>query len=99
MLALGLAGNGLGCAGAACPAGVVDVPTPPPAPLPEEPQTPPTAGMIWIAGYWHYGPSPAPIWVWVPGHWMTAPEGQRWVAAKTVAGDKQYRYHPGGFCR
>lgn len=87
------------CAGASCPGGVVDVPTRPPPPLPEEPQTPPTENMTWIAGYWHYGPSPEAIWVWVPGHWTTAPKGERWIAAKTTEGDKQYRYQPGGFCR
>ena len=91
--------SGLGCAGAVCPGGVVEVPTRPPTPLPEEPQTPPAPNMTWIGGHWHYGPSPEPIWVWLPGHWMTAPEGKTYVPARTVEGDKTYRFHPGGFCR
>lgn len=79
----------------------MEVPTRPPSPLPEEPQTAPTAGMVWIAGYWSYGPTPQPIWTWIPGHWLTAPEGERWVAARTTGepGDARYRFQPGAFCK
>ncbi|MBK8255779.1 MAG: YXWGXW repeat-containing protein [Polyangiaceae bacterium] len=40
----------------------------PPAPLPEMAQTPPTAGMVWIPGCWHWDGSG---YVWLPGHWET----------------------------
>jgi hypothetical protein len=57
--------------------------------------------MTWIAGYWSYSATPEPLWTWIPGHHLTAPAGQRWVAAKTEPGGsgQRYRYHPGGFCR
>lgn len=57
---------------------VLGVPTPPPAPHEEIVTSPPTEGMSWIGGEWHWD---GVRWVWVPGHWLTPPAGTRWIPA------------------
>jgi hypothetical protein len=56
---------------AACVAGAPDATRPPmPAPLPEWKTGPPTPGLVWLAGHWHWDDA---RWVWVPGHWESPP--------------------------
>ncbi len=68
----------------------------PPAPRVEVYGAPPTAGEVWIGGYWN--------WVggrheWVPGHWAPGKPGYHWVAhAWTREGDG-WRMRPGHWAR
>lgn len=42
----------------------------PPAPLPEIKSGPPTPGLVWVAGAWHWDGA---AYVWIPGHWESPP--------------------------
>lgn len=65
------------------PRTVVEVPTRPPAPLPEAITAPPADGMDWIHGAWGWD---GVRWVWVPGHWATPPKpGVRWFPGEIRA--------------
>jgi hypothetical protein len=61
------------------PRSVAWAPAAPPEALPEEQPTPPTPGMTWVAGYWHWD---SLRYVWIPGRWVTPPPGQRWYPAE-----------------
>jgi hypothetical protein len=57
----------------ACVAGAPDRPPglpEPPALLPEFRSAPPTPGMVWIPGAWHWD---GIAYVWVPGRWESPP--------------------------
>jgi len=57
----------------ACVAGAPDRPggvPEPPAPLPEIQSAPPTPGMVWVPGAWHWD---GVTHVWLPGRWESPP--------------------------
>jgi hypothetical protein len=57
----------------ACVGRAPDRPTrgePPPAPLPEIRSGPPTPGLVWVPGEWHWD---GVKYVWLPGHWESPP--------------------------
>lgn len=75
------------------PRGVV-VNGPPPPPIQEVRSAPPSAGAIWVDGYWHWTGAQ---YAWIPGHWENAPPGQRWYAPSYSAADGAYFYRQGGW--
>lgn len=63
----------LAVAACACVGRAPDSPAngePPPAPLPEVRSGPPTPGMVWVPGAWHWDGA---RYVWVPGRWESPP--------------------------
>jgi len=90
------AGGASGCVATASnptPRGVM-VNGPPPAPLPEDRPAPPTAGAIWVNGYWHWTGAQ---YTWIPGHWENAPPGQSWYGPRYVSSEGAFFYQPGGW--
>ena len=76
------------------PRGVV-VSGPPPAPIPEQPQTPPPSPTaMWVAGYWHWT---GMQYAWIPGHWENGPPGTTWAAPRYMASEGAYLYEAGGW--
>jgi len=55
---------------------VIVVDSPPPAPRTEAPPAPPSAGVVWVPGYWGWNNGQ---YDWVAGHWETARSGYAWV--------------------
>lgn len=80
MLAALLSFGILGCAGRAAAdpvvvqTEVVEVPTPPPAPVVENVVVV-RPGYFWARGHWYW----TGRWTWRPGYWAVARPGYRWV--------------------
>ena len=65
---------------------------PPALPVYEQPPCP-SAGYIWVPGYWAYGPEG---YFWVPGTWALAPEpGLLWTPGYWGWGNGVYLWHAG----
>lgn len=68
-------------------------PSQPPTVRAETPGAPPVAGLVWVAGYWHYAGSQ---WVWVPGRWARPPQsGATWRPHVWVQENGKIRLDPG----
>ena len=65
-----------------------------PPPLPVYVQPPcPEPGLMWVPGYWAYGPEG---YYWVPGAWVPAPyEGALWTPPYWGWDGGLYMFHPG----
>ena len=75
------------------PARAVYVPGPPPKPLGDVPSGPPSQGLVWIAGYWHWN---GVHYVWIPGHWEAPPAaGSAWVPPSYGKADGRHVYETG----
>ena len=73
---------------AVAPGAEVDVNGPPPdappagAVVETDTTVAPAPGMIWVTGYWGWGPAG---WVWVGGHWGRPPHpGAIWIGPRYV---------------
>ncbi|HEX8713817.1 MAG TPA: hypothetical protein VF730_18225 [Terracidiphilus sp.] len=65
---------------------------PPPLLVYDQPPCP-DPGLIWIPGYWAYGPDG---YFWVPGAWVPAPfVGALWTPGYWGWDDGMYYWHPG----
>jgi WXXGXW repeat (2 copies) len=65
---------------------------PPPLPVYEQPPCP-DPGLMWVPGYWAYGPDG---YYWVPGAWVPAPyEGALWTPGYWGWDAGFYAWHPG----
>jgi hypothetical protein len=65
---------------------------PPPLLVYDQPPCP-DQGLIWMPGYWAYGPDG---YYWVPGAWVPAPfEGALWTPGYWGWSDGMYYWHPG----
>ncbi|HEV2214407.1 MAG TPA: YXWGXW repeat-containing protein, partial [Terracidiphilus sp.] len=65
---------------------------PPPLPVYVQPMCP-QPGLMWVPGYWAYGPDG---YYWVPGAWVPAPyEGALWTPGYWGWGSGFYMWHPG----
>jgi hypothetical protein len=67
---------------------------PPPAPLREDPPTPPHAAAVFVTGYWHWT---GMHYTWIPGHYETRRPGAVWAAPRYVQSEGSYFYEPGGW--
>ncbi|MFI5299879.1 MAG: hypothetical protein ACHREM_17465 [Polyangiales bacterium] len=66
---------------------------PPPLQVETPTATPPVAGLVWIAGYWHYS---AGRWAWIPGRWARPPHaGATWRPHTWVRDGRGVRLDPG----
>jgi hypothetical protein len=73
----------------------IAVSTPPPAPQVEAQRSPaPSAGSVWIEGYWHWT---GMQYAWIPGHWETAQPGRAWAAPQYTASGGSYFYEAGSW--
>ena len=65
---------------------------PPPLPVYEQPPLP-SAGYIWVPGYWSYGPEG---YFWVPGTWVLSPDPDLvWTPGYWGFSDGAYLWYPG----
>jgi WXXGXW repeat (2 copies) len=65
---------------------------PPPLPVYVQPECP-DPGLMWVPGYWAYGPDG---YYWVPGAWVPAPyEGALWTPGYWGWDTGFYVWHPG----
>jgi WXXGXW repeat (2 copies) len=65
---------------------------PPPLPVYEQPLCP-EPGLMWVPGYWAYGPDG---YYWVPGAWVPAPyDGALWTPGYWGWSTGVYVWHPG----
>jgi hypothetical protein len=65
---------------------------PPPLPVYVQPDCP-EPGLMWIPGYWDYGPDG---YYWIPGSWVPAPyPGALWTPGYWGWSDGFYVFHPG----
>jgi len=65
---------------------------PPPLPVYAQPMCP-EPGLIWVPGYWAYGPDG---YYWVPGAWVPPPyEGALWTPGYWGWDNSLYMWHPG----
>ncbi len=74
------------------PGEVVVYRAPPPMPPEVEPPPAPSAGYVWVSGYWEWSGR----WTWVDGHWAPSRPGYVWtppVAARLPEG--RIAYHRG----
>jgi hypothetical protein len=73
----------------------VPVSSPPPAPQIEAQRPPPpSAGSVWITGYWHWT---GMQYAWIPGHWEAGQPGRAWAAPQYTASEGAYFYEPGAW--
>jgi hypothetical protein len=64
----------------------------PPPPIYENPGYPPSAGYLWINGYWNWTNI---RYVWVPGRWEAPRHGYYWVPHRWEREGNHWRQHGG----
>ncbi len=96
ILALGLAPSACVATVEAPPPRAVVVAGPPPAPIHEVRPPPGAPNATWVAGYWHWN---GVTYAWIPGHWESAPPGERWYGPHYLRAHGHYYYQPGGWHR
>ena len=75
------------------PGRVVYVSGPPPQAIAEPRPAPPSPGMVWVDGYWHWT---GVQYVWIPGRWETPPPQQNtWIAPSYTVVDGHHVYQTG----